>query len=446
MEKFFTPTRRYQELFEHDSNGYDGLFEYTEVELAVPVEEFLVHFLDWKGLWAFLTGGRRILWITKDAFLVVKENGNVFQFHDDGPGCFIEANFRGTSGQEQTLILACDDGSIVEADVFWRVITTSNSIEVTIQGNDENDLELPSGPILSRFLQESLSLQVLEFNFILFREEHCRALATLQRTDLKIKLIYCTIEPEDAKDAFIEWFRHNQVVTELNSCYMDSSILCALSGNKSIKKLSMERHPSAFADDEEIRSLAQALPGNMGIEHLTLCDFHFSIETWSLLVSSLATHPRIKILSLCDLWNRSADHIRSNVVTRFSSWYTMADTWSTMADTILQMLHLNTVVLAIEIPDNFRALQLYRNSILPRLEMNRTCFEVQRQAVKRADLSVRPQLLGRALHVVRYNPNLPFQFLSENVSAFVRIEEEDSAIPLENDPAIVSGQKRKEPS
>jgi hypothetical protein len=106
------------------------------------------------------------------------------------------------------------------------------------------------------------------------------------------------------------------------------------------------------------------------------------------------------------------------------------------------------VVLAIEIPDNFRALQLYRNSILPRLEMNRTCFEVQRQAVKRADLSFRPQLLGRALYAVRYNPNLVFQFLSENVPAFVRAEEEeeeDSAIPSANDPIIVSGQKRKVP-
>jgi hypothetical protein len=117
-----------------------------------------------------------------------------------------------------------------------------------------------------------------------------------------------------------------------------------------------------------------------------------------------------------------------------------------MMKAIVQMLHLNTVIQSIELPDAMSYEEVFRNSILPRLEMNRTCFEVQRQAVKRADLSVRPQLLGRALHVVRYNPNLPFQFLSENVSAFVRIEEEDSAIPLENDPAIVSGQKRKEPS
>jgi hypothetical protein len=95
----------------------------------------------------------------------------------------------------------------------------------------------------------------------------------------------------------------------------------------------------------------------------------------------------------------------------------------------------------------FKNEEVYQNFILPRLEMNRTCFEVQRQAMKRADLSIRPQLLGRALHVVRYNPNLVFQFLSENIPAFVRTEEEeDSAIPVQNNPAIVSGQKRKAPS
>jgi hypothetical protein len=114
------------------------------------------------------------------------------------------------------------------------------------------------------------------------------------------------------------------------------------------------------------------------------------------------------------------------------------------------MLYSNTMVHTIELPDAYTDEEVYQNSILPRLEMNRTCFEVQRQAVKRADPSIRPQLLGRALHVVRYNPELVYLFLSENVPAFVRTEEEqeqeqDSATPLLNDPTIVAGQKRKAP-
>jgi hypothetical protein len=273
MEKFFTSTRRYQDLVEYDRDVDDGPFEYTEVELTIPVEEFLVHFMDWKGLWDFLTGGvPRILWITQNAFLVVKENGNVFHFHDDAPGRFIEANFRGTSGQEQTLILTSDNRSIGEADVFWRAISTSKSIQVKIQDYqyEYSPVGLPSGPLLSEFLRENLSLQHLEFNSFLFNEEHCRALATLQRTDLKIKFKKCNLDPQGAEDTFIEWFRHNEVVTELNCCYVDSSILCALSGNNYVKTLTLRRYSRDYVNEEEIRSLAQALPGNVGIEHLTL--------------------------------------------------------------------------------------------------------------------------------------------------------------------------------
>jgi hypothetical protein len=40
--------------------------------------------------------------------------------------------------------------------------------------------------------------------------------------------------------------------------------------------------------------------------------------------------------------------------------------------------------------------------------MNRTYFEVQRQALKRADPSIRPQVLDGTVAVVRNNPNLVF--------------------------------------
>jgi hypothetical protein len=44
-----------------------------------------------------------------------------------------------------------------------------------------------------------------------------------------------------------------------------------------------------------------------------------------------------------------------------------------------------------------------------------------------------------ALHVVRYNPNLAFQFLSKSIPAVVRAEEEEKAsvIPLQKNPANV---------
>jgi hypothetical protein len=390
MEKFFTPTRRLQDLWEREFDADD--FEYTEVELAVPVEDFLSYHWDWNALYAFASGDvvDKIIWIANDMFLVVGEFSNHF-YEADFFWCDdqLHASSVSTSGQEQRLNLAKigirnEDIPVSPraVSVFWRAVVTSNSVELIIY--DEINLGLPSGPILSQFLRGSSILQVLTFVGCHFKEEHCSALATLQRHNIEIKLRICKLDPHDAKDTFIEWFRHNQVVTDLDCCDMDSSIISALSGNNSVKKITIDTRvfygPSS---EEKMSSLLRALPGNMGVEHLAF--EHQSIH-------------------MCDL--------------SYS-----AESKSTLMNAIIQMLQHNTVVQTIALPDEFNNEEVYQNSILPRLEMNRTCFEVQRQAVKRADPSIRPQLLGRALHVVRYNPNLVFQFLSENVPAFFRAEE-----------------------
>jgi hypothetical protein len=431
MEQFFTSTRPLRHGILRESPPGEAPFECNEVQLAVSVEDFLICNWDWKDLRAVLTDDvtPKVLWITEHAFIKVNGQGH---FHVTLNEC-VTASFQEASGLEQSLFLVHPDRtnatiSLGVAGVFWRAITTSNCVQLRI-GNcyseyEANSLVLPSAPLLSKFLRGNLSLRHLEFDDYIFEEEHCRALATLQRTDLKVKFTYCTIQPRN-EEPFIEWFRNSQVVTELECCTMESSILSALSGNISVKKIAIFE-PSA----EEIRSLAWALQDNLGIEHLCLNDPDFGEATWSLFFGLLATHPRIKLLTLREGWtpNLSAESKRS------------------VMNAILQMLRLNTVVHTIELPDQINNEAMYQNAILPRLQMNRTSFEVQRQAVKRADPSIRPQLLGRALHAVRCNPNLVFQFLSENVPAFVRTEEEeDSTFPFSNDPAIVSGQKRKAP-
>jgi hypothetical protein len=214
---------------------------------------------------------------------------------------------------------------------------------------------------------------------------------------------------------------------------MGTRVLSALSGNNSVKRLSFRHYQ--FGEDH-IHSLARALPTNHGVVQLSLEGLEMTDETWSLLFRSLSTHPRIKHVCFRDDGNH----------TNLS-----AESKTTRMNAILQMIHLNTVVHTIELPEAYETEELYQNSIIPRLEMNRSCFEVQRQAVLRADPCIRSQLLGRALHVVRYNPNLVFRFLLENVPAFVRSEEEEKDIvvaPLEQKPIIVSvsGSKRKEPS
>jgi hypothetical protein len=411
MEQFFTPTRScLQDMWEKSSNHRDDPFEYTEVKLAVPVNEFQ-NYPDWDcaDLLAFLTGGGggagagsndvtpapKILWITNDAFLVVEETSGgststsgLFhfeydtlhdRFHAKRLSDRIAAQMRATSGKERTLSFThLNHPSFTEGvGVFWRAISTSNSIRLDIQDYRGGYLELPSGPLLSQFLRESPSLQVLEFNRYYLREEHCRALATLERIDFEIILSNCVLDPKEAKDIFVEWARHNKVLTELNSCQMGRSMLLSLSGKNSVKKL--------------------VITGTTGE-----ADRKSSDETWSHLFRSLSTHPLIEVVSLIIPWTHLS-----------------ATSKTARMHAIIQMLRLNTVVHTIMLANSFRREAVYQNSILPRLEMNRSCFEVQRQAVTRADPSIRPPLLGRALHAVQYNPNLVFQLLSENVPAFV---------------------------
>jgi hypothetical protein len=208
MEQFFTPTHplRYQNLFDDD-----GPFVYSKVELAVPMEDFLVHHWDWETLCAFVSGDilRKIMWITKDAFLLVEESDNVFRLDYDSLRICVAAKIEATSGQEQELMLATITGKGIPkpvptgaCNVFWRAITISNIVQLSIQKVNDS-YGLPSGPVLSQFLRGTPSLQVLAFRRFGFME----ALATLERTDLQITFDYCTLELQ--KETFIEWFRHN---------------------------------------------------------------------------------------------------------------------------------------------------------------------------------------------------------------------------------------------
>jgi hypothetical protein len=430
MEQFFTPTRRYRDIWELDRDDDDDPL-YTEAELAVPLEDFLSYRWDWKDLCALASSDDVpiFLWITLHAFLVVQENANAFPFIE--PHVCLAAKLQATSGQERTLMLMQDDDPAHPhgaCNIFWRAITTSNMVQLSIQDCRHRPGKLPSGPILSQLLRGSPLLQVLRFRGFDFEEEHCRALATLERTDLEVELGECSLLPQDAEDTFIEWFLHNKVVTELNDCRVGSRIISALSGNNSVKRLSI------ICCQDELHSLIRALPGNMGIEHLTVRASH-SDENWSLLFRSMSRHP-----SLESLWIRYPTNILGRQILSAASK-------TTRMQAVLEMLRHNTVIRTIDLADHFIDVEIYLNAILPRLEMNRSCFEVQRQAVKRADPCIRPQLLGRALHVVQYNPNLVFHFLLENVPAFVRTQEEEEAspVPLQNDPLIVSGQKRKAP-
>jgi hypothetical protein len=116
---------------------------------------------------------------------------------------------------------------------------------------------------------------------------------------------------------------------------MGSRTLSALSGNDSLKKIAI-----GGSSKEVMSSLIQSLPGNMGIEHLAIRDYFMKDETWSLVFHSLATHPRINFLS-----------VPCRILVSGSFQPLSAESKTTRMNAILQMLHLNTVVHTISLPD-----------------------------------------------------------------------------------------------
>jgi hypothetical protein len=241
MDQIFNPTRRLRDLWEEAS---DDPFEYAEVQLAAPVDEFLICRWDWADFRLFVMGGakRKIMWLTAVIFLTVDDDLDLEDV-DIGYDAQVTVYFTATSGEKQKLHLwaptnsECDEYlPCAVCSVLWRAMMTSNSVKLTLQSFSVHGLS--SGPVLSQFVVESTQLRVLQFKGLFFEEDHCRALATLQRTDLEVKFYDCTLEPEDAEGTFIEWFRRNQVVTDLHWCTTrSSSIISALSGNSSVKGL-----------------------------------------------------------------------------------------------------------------------------------------------------------------------------------------------------------------
>jgi hypothetical protein len=382
MESFFTPTRHLQDR--HDYLLGEPL-RYTEVQLAVSIETFLNHPWDWSVFHAFATGDGRemwkFLWITEDTLLWVEDGNNGVNFVNLMQDYAIQqASFTAPSGETHVLFLAMKRGSsslsAKASSIFWHAMTTSNCVKLRLDHWHwfSGCIGLCSGPALSQFLEASPSLELLEFIKLDFEEAHCRAFANLERTDLEVTFQRCPFEAQGAKGTFIEWLRHSQVVAKLENCGIEDSIISALSGNSSVKILSID----AITNDYNVRSLARALPGNLGIERLSVSLSDENDETWCLLLRSLWAHPGIHSVSL------SYDNLLS------------AASKTSMMNAALRLVQCNTLVHTIDLPDNTNDEEFFQNVIVPRLEMNRNCFEDQRQALTQADSSIRDQLLGRA--------------------------------------------------
>jgi hypothetical protein len=193
LEQFFTPTWHLQDLWEDEDREDDDDDDPFEVELAVPVEEFLNYHWEWKDLWAFASANvlLKVLWLTDGTFIAVGNAPN--HFDGDMKYCtLLIASSTTTSGQVQTLALIEEtDGDVLRVsteacNVFWRAIETNKSAKIKIQGPSR----LPSGPSL----------------------QYCNSCGDDRRSKA---LNSGSSLRKNTGDSFTEWFRRNQVVVEL---------------------------------------------------------------------------------------------------------------------------------------------------------------------------------------------------------------------------------------
>jgi hypothetical protein len=289
MEHFFKPTPRLPIEPYHD---------YAEVQLAVSMETFLNHSWDWSDLKAFFTGNVgemwKVLWITEGTFIWFEDENTAVDFNLLEDYAIQRATITASNDERYDLVLAknMDSASLSAgvSSIFWHAVTTSNCVKLRLR-HWFSCFELCPGPALLQFLGASLFLELLEFKDFEFKEAHCRALASLERKDLEVTFKACSFDAQGAEDTFVEWLRHSQVVTKLKFCKMESSIISALSGNSSVKSFAMSYSENRYTTDSDILHLARALPGNQGIESLSV--MLWDADTWSVLLRSLWAHPRI---------------------------------------------------------------------------------------------------------------------------------------------------------
>jgi hypothetical protein len=240
----------------------------------------------------------------------------------------------------------------------------------------------------------------------------CHALATMSRLDVELELRYCTLA-DDAAGAFVEYLQSDRGSVELISCNIGSRILAdALTGN-SRRVTSLKPYSRALRNDAEMVILFVALANNRGLVELDMPFDSTNGDNWGILCASLKTHPTLTSLDLRDTRPRNPAGFRIVLTDEQKSHRTRM-----LAD----MVQRNTALHTITLSERERDEEIYTEEILPYLETN--LYRPRVLAVKEIkERPYREKVLGRALHSVKSNPNLVWMFLSENVDAFVRLEE-----------------------
>jgi hypothetical protein len=394
MESFFSSTSRYADLLNERVPDHEPLPEnFRELELSVSLEELQMSSdVTWDAFVEFVRSDK-VVWMAPNVFISM----SCSRYHDTLYPQLLHLGQPHTSAKLSVFAPSAQQAAET-CDFVVHLLAVSEHPQVTFWGTGRI---LPvSGAGLLKLLKTSDERpRELSLWYLIFDESHCRTLATASHDHLQVRLFNCSFA-NDGMNNVLQSLEQDQGPTELFQCSIDAGALAsALRRNHRLKSLTMKQDQV----EGNIFAIAQALATNRGLEHLSLCGQSISDHNWNIICYSLHAHLELKSLDLFRtqdaMWTEKRRAARSRAVAA--------------------MLCSNTVLQEISLSPSELDEQLLKDVINPRLEMNRSLFESQRRAVQHAPCSLHAQLLGRAIYTVRYNPNLVWMFLSENIAIVV---------------------------
>jgi hypothetical protein len=436
IEALFRPSTRYRDLIrelpdhpeydevvKHDEYGYgsgDKYGGFTEVELLphLSPEDIATKGTTWKDVSLFLGGYGRIVWMTPEVYVCpVCSHTQLFPWVLSlGGGVQVHVQ-EGTEAEVATATCDC----------LLRLLATREEDDIFLKGRyrrvRHNIMSLPiTCAGLSRLFQESRdSLRTFTLENMTLNEDQCRALAIASRPTLEIALHNCSLpHGTDCENAFIECLQSDSGLIKLVRCRISCRVLSAgLTGNSRVTRLLL---PHSWTQGDAGKSgFFRALASNRGLEYLNVNGNFIYDKNWAVLCESLQAHPALTNLDLSGT---------IPVPGRLTSRRILSDEQKAHRTGLLaDMVRRNTTLHTITVSEREWDQQIYAQRVRPYLETN--MYRSRVVAVKKTkEPSFREKVLGRALHSVKTNPNLVWMFLSENVDAFARSNEESNIIEV----------------
>jgi len=220
------------------------------------------------------------------------------------------------------------------------------------------------------------------------------------RPNIKMRFSDCEMIKPSAGDSFVAFRARGRGPVGLCRCNIHIDILAnALRGSMRPKEL--ELRWSGCGREEHLLMIAGALAKNRSLDGLKFDGGEINDTAWRALCRALKAHPTLRVL-----------HFGESIY-RIEVPYCYPESRS---HALARLMRSNTVLRSIQVHPSIYDYNrhIFEKLVVPRVEMNRSFFAEQRTALRQAHISVRPHLFGRALAVVRFNPDLFFKFVSEN--------------------------------